>query len=497
MLRSRLRNRLFLVLAMAAVPLAVEAVLVDGPLHGHPAARLLFLVVALATAGTLGGSLVAQLDKSHRELRERHRFSEALIDNMASITVVLDEQRNVVRFNRAAEAVSGRTEAEVLGQSYWSLLVGDDERAELQAIFSRVAAGEGPIQHESHWITVAGRKRIIRWTRTVVTDDRGEVRYFIANGIDVTEIKADEAELRLAASVFRNTSEAVVVADAEAHILSVNPAFTELTGYTASEVVGKNPRLVKSGRHDQQFYRTMWTDLLATGEWRGEIWNRRKNGETFLAWQTISAVRDDSGSIIRFVSVFSDITELHLKDEQLRHQAYHDALTGLPNRLLLQDRLAQGIEAARRHRTALALLFIDLDRFKEVNDNLGHDVGDMVLVEVASRIHSALRRSDTVARLGGDQFVVVVHDVATSGEVTEVTEVAEKLLARIVMPMRLNGHSVEVGASIGIALFSRNGSDVTSLMKAADAAMYQAKAAGRSCFRFFDAASWPDGAIPA
>ncbi len=480
----RLRYRLYLILALIAVPLGLGVVLARVPSDARLAGRLLFVAIAMGVGGGLGGALINQLDKSHRELRERHRFSEALIDNMASITVVLDAACNVVRFNRAAEHTSGRSEAQVIGQAYWSLMIAEEDLAEVQAVFARLTAGETPIQHETHWVTASGGKRLIRWTRTVVTDERGKVRYFIANGIDVTEQKSDEAELRLAASVFRNTSEAVVVTDAQARILSVNPAFTELTGYTAPEVLGRNPRQIKSGRHDRKFYQDMWTSLLGTGEWRGEIWNRRKDGETFLAWQTISGVRDDTGAIFRFVSVFSDITELHVKDEQLRHQAYHDALTGLPNRLLLQDRLAQGLEAAKRHGTAVGVLFIDLDRFKVVNDSLGHDVGDMLLVEVARRIHSSLRRSDTVARLGGDEFVVVLHDVSSS---SEVAEVVEKLIAQIVKPMVLQDHPVQVGASVGIALFPQDGSDVTSLMKGADAAMYQAKTAGRSGFRFFDA----------
>ena len=302
---------------------------------------------------------------------------------------------------------------------------------------------------------------------------------------DISQRKGIEAETLLAASVFHNTAEAIVITDSNACFISVNPAFTEITGYTAEEMAGQTPRLLKSNHHDASFYNVMWNELLSTrGQWQGQIWNRRKDGEAFLAWQTITAVRDDSGTIIRFLSVFDDITEVHRKDEHIRHQAYHDALTGLPNRLLLHDRLGHAIEVAKREQSQVAVMFIDLDRFKVVNDSLGHDVGDLLLIEITERLKECLRKSDTVARLGGDEFVVVVSDFDGIGEVAEV---ADKILRAVALPLTLKNHEVQVGASVGIAFFPQDGEDVTALMKDADTAMYRAKGGGRNTFRFFDA----------
>jgi len=328
----------------------------------------------------------------------------------------------------------------------------------------------------------------IRWMRdeaTVVarTAD-GRPSRIIGTTKDITERRSAEAQTLLASSVFENTAEAIVITDPDAMIISVNPAFSVITGFTSDEVVGQTPRLLKSDHNSPEFYNSLWQTLLSTGQWQGELWNRRKNGEAFLAWQTITAVRDQAGNLVQFVSVFNDITELHVKDQHIRYQAFHDALTGLPNRTLLQDRLGHAIEIARRESSTLAVMFIDLDRFKNVNDSLGHDAGDSLLVTVTSRLKDCMRRSDTIARLGGDEFVVILSDFAAA---SEVAEVAEKIVAQVMEPMTLKGHEVHVGASIGIALYPQDGEDVTSLMKGADTAMYRAKNAGRSTFRFFDA----------
>ncbi|MBF0372619.1 MAG: EAL domain-containing protein, partial [Alphaproteobacteria bacterium] len=300
---------------------------------------------------------------------------------------------------------------------------------------------------------------------------------------DITERKRIEADMRLAASVLEGTSEGVIITDAQGVILSVNPAFTAITGYEPSEAIGATPRLLKSEHHDQAFYQTMWRSLSENGQWRGEVWNRRKSGEAYLEWLSITALPGRDGMPTRYVSLFTDVTELRRKDERIHHQAYHDALTGLPNRLLLGDRLTHAIEVARREERGLAVMFIDLDRFKVVNDSLGHDAGDMLLEEVARRLTACTRRSDTIARLGGDEFVVVLTGFENPAEVAEV---AEKLIHTLMAPMALKGHDVNVGASIGISLFPEDGADTVTLMKNADTAMYRAKEAGRNTFRMFD-----------
>ena len=296
--------------------------------------------------------------------------------------------------------------------------------------------------------------------------------------------KRREADTALASGVFHTTQEGIMITDADGQILSVNPAFSQITGYSADEAIGNDTRLLASKRHDRAFFAAMWRQLLEGGRWQGEIWNRRKNGEVYLNLLNITALHGTSGEVQKFVAVFSDVTELRQKDDQLKRMAYQDSLTGLPNRLLLADRLGQSIEQAKRGHTKVALLFIDLDNFKVVNDSLGHNVGDTLLRLVAERLQSSLRKGDTIARAGGDEFVVICPEVHGGAEVAEV---AEKLIAQLAVPFRLGHTPVRVGASIGLALFPGDGEDLTTLMMAADTAMYRAKADGRNSFRFFDA----------
>ncbi|GEO81301.1 diguanylate cyclase domain-containing protein [Pararhodospirillum oryzae] len=308
------------------------------------------------------------------------------------------------------------------------------------------------------------------------------VALFVLGSLLAAEIirRADlESQVRLLSltrKVFAHSADAIVVTDADNAIISVNPTFTEITGYSARDVLGRNPRLLASGRHDQAFYKAMWESLEETGHWRGEIWNRRRDGTVYAQRLTISRLNDEAGRALNYIGIFSDITEQRQRADALNHQAHHDALTGLPNRGLLMDRLGQGLIRAERDGAMLAVLFLDLDGFKPVNDTFGHRSGDGVLAEVARRLQAGLRQSDTVARLGGDEFVVVLHDI-TSPEAAVV--LANKLIDDIGQPLALEGgQEVTLGASIGLALFPRHGTDARSLLAAADGAMYQAKRAG-------------------
>ena len=289
----------------------------------------------------------------------------------------------------------------------------------------------------------------------------------------------------LAASVFAHTSVGVLVADESNIIVSVNRAFTDITGYTAAEAVGNKPNLLRSHHHDDAFYRGLWDTLKASGRWQGEIWNRRKNGEIYVEWLTINHVAATEVGPAHYVAAFIDITDLRHKDERIHHLAFHDALTGLPNRFLLQDRLLHAIERSRREDFHLAVLFIDLDGFKGVNDALGHRIGDQLLIDVAERIKSCLRDMDTVARIGGDEFVVLLEDLETADLSARV---AANIVARLAAPTTILGHAIRTGASIGIALHPDDGCTPAELIEHADAAMYQAKAAGRSAYRFFRSA---------
>ncbi|HSV28319.1 MAG TPA: EAL domain-containing protein, partial [Candidatus Omnitrophota bacterium] len=286
--------------------------------------------------------------------------------------------------------------------------------------------------------------------------------------------------------------EGIVITDPNGIILSVNPAFTEITGYPAEEAVGQTPRLLKSDHHDDAFYSAMWAELKAKGQWKGELWNRRKSGDVFLEHQTISMVPGPDGRPVRYVAVFNDITELRRKDERIRHLAYHDPLTALPNRQLLNDRLEHALNMCRREGRQIAVMFLDLDRFKVINDTLGHDVGDNLLREVAKRLSGAVRAVDTVARLGGDEFVVLIEHPDSP---RAVAQVAEKIIHALTAPVELGDNVVHVTTSIGISLFPNDGDDLTALMKNADTAMYAAKSAGRNGYHFFsrsmnDKAQW-------
>ncbi|MBI4966649.1 MAG: EAL domain-containing protein [Rhodospirillales bacterium] len=291
-------------------------------------------------------------------------------------------------------------------------------------------------------------------------------------------------DLRLAASVFDNTVEGIMVTDPEGIILSVNPAFTAITGYEPAEILGKTPSLLRSGHHPPAFYQAMWTRLKDEGSWQGEVWNRRKSGEIFPEWLSIALVKDANGTPIGHVGVFNDVTELRRRDRQIEHMAYHDALTDLPNRHLMIDRLDHAIASAKRRDGRLAVLLIDLDRFKMINDTQGHAVGDRLLKEAADRLRASVRAEDTIARLGGDEFVVVLESLQNADEAVLS---AERLVQVLGLAYVFEDRRFHIGASIGIALYPQDGETSEALLKNADTAMYSAKEQGRNGFRFFDA----------
>ncbi|MFA6972160.1 MAG: diguanylate cyclase [Gallionella sp.] len=293
-----------------------------------------------------------------------------------------------------------------------------------------------------------------------------------------------EKSMRLAASIYQSNADAIVVTDENNLIVDVNPAFTRITGYTPDEVIGKNPRLMQSGRHDIHFYRKMWRSILDKGHWQGEIWDKRRDGELYAKSVNIIALRHEDGSIYRYVAQFSDITEKKEKDELMHWQANYDPLTNLPNRRLFQDRLGQAIKLAHRTELQLALFFIDLDYFKEINDTLGHANGDALLMEVSRRISSCVREADTVARLGGDEFTVILPEL---GDISQTKRIAEEIVEKMAQPFFFvnNDTGYHISASIGIALYPQDASDLTGLIRCADMAMYAAKAAGRNNFIYY------------
>lgn len=291
-----------------------------------------------------------------------------------------------------------------------------------------------------------------------------------------------QKQLHLASSIYLNSAEAVLVTDPANHIVAINPAFTKITGYTLDELLGKDPSMLSSGRHDKAFFRQLWLELNQKDLWQGEIWNRRKDGELFPEWITINTIRSEQGEIQHYVALGSDITNKVRSDELIWHQANYDFLTDLPNRYMFQDRLEQEIRKAQRQRRLLALLFIDLDRFKDVNDSLGHPVGDLLLTEAARRIAGCIRESDTVARMGGDEFTVILPQLE---QALDAEAVAQQIISALAEPFTINDKAIYISASIGITFYPDDAQDVDLLLSNADQAMYAAKSAGRNRLHYF------------
>lgn len=310
---------------------------------------------------------------------------------------------------------------------------------------------------------------------------------------EIEHHKQAQARLQLAAEVMRSTSEAVVVSNADNLVIEVNDAYCDITGYSREEIIGTNPSLVRSGLHNDQFYEAMWQSLAQKGHWKGEIWDRRKSGEVYPKWLAINVVRNEQGELTNYVGVFTDISDLKSKESQLQKLAHFDPLTNLPNRLLCKERIDQQLLYAERHQRKVAILFIDLDRFKHINDSLGHAAGDELLIEVAQRLEANLRGQDTlsrkekssnhtVARLGGDEFIIALGDLI---EINVLPEIIERLQTAIRNPIVIRGKQVSVDSSIGISIYPEDGDTYEELSRHADTAMYRAKNSGRNQFVFF------------
>jgi len=346
----------------------------------------------------------------------------------------------------------------------------------------KVLSGETLVMIEENIVPATGEKRYVEVTKVPVRDKTDAIVGIQGIYWDITPRKQAEEQLRQAARVFDNTMEGIMITDASEKITAINRAFTEITGYEEAEVIGKTPRIFKSGRQDSEFYAAMWSSMQTTGHWQGEVWNRRKDGEVYPQWSTISAVANENNQVTHYVGVFSDISSLKRSQEKLNFLAHHDLLTRLPNRLLFNARLEHSIERARRTRKSLAVLFFDLDHFKNVNDTLGHAAGDELLRWVAKQLAEMIRAEDTVARMGGDEFIMLVEAVDEPGNAGTV---ARKVLELFKQPIHISRHEFFISTSIGISLYPTDGDDADTLIKNADAAMYQAKAQGRSNYQFY------------
>jgi len=368
----------------------------------------------------------------------------------------------------------------------WLALIHPDDRKQIADHLEVEVIGYGrPFSRDYRIIRpVDGAVRWIHGQRRIELDALGKPAMMRGTTQDITERKLTEERLRLAASVFSHASEGITITTPEGNILDVNDAFTQVTGYDRDEVLGRNPRFLNSGRQDRSFFTEMWGALTEKHEWSGEVWNRRKNGEVYCVMQTITGVLDVDGNVQRYVALFHDVTVLKEHENKLKQIAYFDSLTGLPNRVLLSDRLRQAMVQDRRREQILAVALIDLDGFKAVNDNHGHHVGDELLAALATRMQQVLREGDTLARLGGDEFVVVLLDLV---DVDASIPIFNRLLQAVAEPVIVGESSLCVSASIGITLYPQQDElDADQLLRQADHAMYQAKLGGRNRYQFFD-----------
>jgi diguanylate cyclase (GGDEF)-like protein/PAS domain S-box-containing protein len=399
-------------------------------------------------------------------------------------SVMITDTEGIIEYvNPRFEQVSGYSAEEMIGENPRKLKSGDKTEEEYKAMWDALLAGR-------EWRGIFHNKRkdgAIYWESASISplrDDRGKITHFIAVKEDVTAQKRAEDQLRMNATVFDTTQEGIMVTDAENIIKTVNPSFSRITGYSPDEVIGQSPTMLSSGRHDDSFYEELWDSIQHKHYWSGEIWNRRKDGSVYPEWLSIAAITDDQGIAKEYVAVFSDITKHKENEEQILYQANYDALTGLPNRSLFSDRLDQAIVSAMREQWKLAILFIDLDQFKMVNDTFGHVVGDELLQLVTKRVSDSVRQSDTIARFGGDEFVLLLQDVT---DMDAVANIATKIINNITKVYTLYEREIFIGASVGITIFPDDAMNADSLLRNADMAMYQAKDRGRNNYQFFTA----------
>lgn len=374
-------------------------------------------------------------------------------------------------FAKGSNTVLGSSMIELLGQPLVTL-----NRPHID----RVLQGQTEL-FEREMTQSNGDRACLRVNYIADFDAKGSVIGFFVLVNDITALKKSEVELKLAASVFTSTIQGIMIVDADGTVLSVNPAFTDITGYQPEDIKGRVPTILDATHHEPALFAAMKDDLETKGHWEGETWGQRKNGVAFMEWHSISLIRGTDGEAMRYVSVFSDITARWQQAEHTRHLALHDELTGLPNRHLLSERLGQTIALAERENRTLALLFLDLDGFKTVNDQMGHAAGDEVLKHVSKRLLAMLRKSDTVARLGGDEFVLLIDNPLNQDEVAHL---ADRLIQAINQPLSISDHEIHIGASIGIAMLQRHKDNADQLMRHADSAMYAAKGAGKNRYVF-------------
>jgi diguanylate cyclase (GGDEF)-like protein/PAS domain S-box-containing protein len=428
----------------------------------------------------VSAALTLSQDGSHAKGIEL--YLNVIFNNLGDPIFVKNDECKLLLVNDAFCSMFGLPRAEIIGKTL-AEKVSPSEQDHFLAIDRRVLQEGIEILCEET-LTTEGRD-----TRTILTrknrfiDDDGH--YFIVGIIhDISQRKLTEEKLERLASVFTYAHEAIMITDANSKIIEVNESFSRITGYTAQEVLGEHPKILQAKRVSEESYQLMWHTVQTQGHWRGEVWKRRKNGEIYPEMLTLNAVKNAEGQIKHYVSLFTDITAQKAHQAELEHIAHFDAISDLPNRLLLEDRLSQAVVQCQRRHRSLAVVFMDLDGFKAVNDSHGHNVGDELLVKVSQRMKEALRESDTLARMGGDEFVALMVDIES---VQDCEIILHRLLRAASKPVHIGQLHLQVSVSIGVTLYPNDSIDADQLIRRADQAMYVAKQSGKNRFHIFNA----------
>ena len=416
---------------------------------------------------------------SEEQASERLGLLKQILDHMQESVITLDLAGFITSWNGGAERLFGYSADEAIGRNILFLYADEDED---DSSFEDAFMGQGGREME---VRRKKKNGDIFWASlqlSLLRDEHGDPTGLIGFLTDITERRHVADSMRLHARIFEHSEEAIMITDAEERILSVNSAFCRITGYSPEEAIGETPRKFSSGRHDAAFFTALWEDLKNAGHWQGELWDRRKDGEIYPKWISIGSVKAAEGNVSHYFSIFSDITDRKRAEGRIHHLAFYDALTNLPNRTLFNRLLEQALSESKRLDIHGAILFIDLNRFKPINDTLGHGIGDQVLQEVANRFRTALRGSDVVSRVGGDEFVVGLFDV---GKRERAATAAQKLLSALDVPIVVDGMELRVGAAIGISIYPDDGGDTETLLRLADIAMYRAKKNGPDAYVFY------------
>ncbi|WP_428241919.1 sensor domain-containing protein [Gynuella sp.] len=467
------------------------------PLTGEPWTLTIITIGSKRTWSTLDQKIFKEIGRrlsmglttwlNYQHLEAREAELQSLVRAIPDLAWQKDREGHFRNCNQELENLFGTSKENIIGRT-----AADFYPPEQARIFDEEdlwVINQGQPLHIEHWITFTktGHKGLFELSKNPVFDSRGNVIGLVGIGHDVTERRRAEQELRIAATTF-NSQEAIAITDAENRILRVNQAFCDISGYSCEDVVGKTPNLLSSGRHDSAFYDSMWQQLNEFGHWQGEIWNRRKNGEIYPEWLSINVVRDNQGEITNYVGTFLDLTSNKQAEQEIERLAFYDLLTGLPNRRLFMDRLRQAQTNRARSNHNNAVILVDLDNFKVLNDSGSHDIGDQLLVQVAERLQNFIFEGDTAARLGGDEFIVLLEELSDNPHhaASQAKQVAEQIQQLLTLPYTIADQIYHSTPSIGVTMMVSTDEQAEDLVRQADIAMYQAKNAGRNTIRFFD-----------